>query len=132
MRLFWILIGLVAASPVMAVGSLVFNNTTSPDETVFLDAAVDVQIDPTAEDGRGSVVVALVLSDDRECTGLEMTPDPGTLARLQIDRPGISSLVYYVDADFVYDGTSTALTVEPAGPLEVACPSSLLFQNGFE
>jgi hypothetical protein len=134
MRLFLILVGLAMALPVTAASSLVFNNSaTLPDQTVFLNNAVDVQIDLAAENGRGSVVVEAA-TNDLSCNGLglETTADPGNRALLQIDLPGAGSLVYYVDADFSYDAFSTVLTVEPVGTLEVVCTSSVLFLNGFE
>lgn len=133
MRLFWILIGLVAVLPAMAASSLLFNNATAPDETVFLNSAVDVQFDLAGELGRGSLI-ATATTNDLSCsgTGLETSADPPNRARLQIDLPGAGALVYYVNADFVYDANSTVLRIEPVGALEVVCISSILFQNGFE
>ncbi len=133
MRLFLILIGMVMASPVMAVSALLFINGTAPDETIFLNSAIRADFDLDGGENSRGELIATATTNDLICSGVGLLTSPSpNHARLQINLPGADPLVYYVDADFVYDADSTVLRVEPAGALEVVCTSSVLFLNGFE
>lgn len=134
MRFFCILAGLILTLPVFSASRIIFNNTTeTPNASVQLNTAIDVQFDPTGEGGAGSVL-ATAADDDLACGGSGLEPaQTGRLALVQIDLPTTGSLVYYVNAEFEYDGAANELTVEPDDVVfDITCFSSLIFSDGFQ
>ena len=131
MRLFWILIGLVAASPVMAA-NVIFENATGGDDGVIpLASGSDMLFDLDGEGGEGSLM-AQTDDNDRVCSGDGLLTDPGAgLSLVQVDITTGGSLVYYVDGEFAYDANTGDMTISAPG-LDVACAGSILFNDGFE